>query len=694
MSDRAIARDASTCCIVPPVKTRTVDVVDDYSGTLVADPYRWLEDGDSDEVRAWTDAQNAITAAVVGAIPERRAIAARLMELLEIGAMTAPVVCDARAGSRRYFHQRRRGTEAQPILYVRDGRDGVDRPLLDPAALSPDATTALDWWYPSRDGAVVAWGRSDAGSEDSTLFVRDAVTGRDLADAIPHTRHASVAWLSDASGFFYTRYPSPGAVPDGDEKYGSLVFFHRLGDDWTRDEVVFGQGRDKIDVPSVAISPSGRWLIVRVHRGWDESEVYVRDLTSGSWIPIAVALGSNFEPYPLDDRLLLLTNDGASRYRLLSVDYAHASRDAWTELVDERDDVLFDVAVSRDAIVLGYLHDASTRLERFALDGAPLGPIDLPAIGTATAHAAHDDTDVFIGFTSFTTPFDVLRFDTRDGSVSTWDRIGGPLANVDVSLRFATSKDGTRIPMFVVAKRGATGPSPTILYGYGGFNALTTPAFSSRAQLFVERGGVWVSAVLRGGGEYGETWHRAGMLESKQNVFDDFAACAEALIRDGVTSTNQLALLGGSNGGLLVAALATQRPDLFRVGISLVPLTDMLRYHRFRIAKLWISEYGSADDPTEFPFLYAYSPYHRVVDGSSYPSMLFATGESDSRVDPLHARKMAARMQAAQGDASRPILLRVEASAGHGAGKPLAKIVEESSDFMAFLMREVGMGDT
>jgi prolyl oligopeptidase len=694
MSGRAIARDASTCGIVPPVKTRTVDVVDDYSGTLVADPYRWLEDGDADEVRAWTAEQNAITAGVVGAIPERAGIAARLTELLEVGSMTPPMVCAAKEGVRRYFHQRRRGSEAQPILYVREGRDGADRALLDPAALSPDATTALDWWYPSNDGALVAWGRSDAGSEDSTLFIRDAATGRDLADRIPHTRHASVAWLPDSSGFFYTRYPSPGDVPDGDEKYGSLVFFHKLGDAWTNDESIFGEGRDKLDVPSVAISPNGRWLVVRVHRGWDESEVYVRDLTTGAWTPIAVALGANFEPFPFDDRLLLLTNDGASRYRLLAVDYTHASRDAWTEVVGERDDVLFDVAVSRDSIVLGYLRDASTRLERFALDGSPIGPIALPAIGTASVHAGHDDTDVFIGFTSFTTPFEVLRFDTNDDSVSTWDRIGRPLADVDVSLRFAVSKDGTRIPMFVVVRRGTMGPSPTILYGYGGFNAPTTPAFSSRAQLFVERGGVWVSAVLRGGGEYGETWHRAGMLESKQNVFDDFAACAETLIRDGVTSTEKLALLGGSNGGLLVAALATQRPDLFRVGVSLVPLTDMLRYHRFRIAKLWISEYGSPDDPTEFPFLYAYSPYHRAVDGTRYPSMLFATGDSDSRVDPLHARKMAARMQAAQGDDSRPILLRVEASAGHGAGKPLAKVVEESSDFMAFLMREVGMGST
>ncbi len=377
------------------------------------------------------------------------------------------------------------------------------------------------------------------------------------------------------------------------------------------------------------MSPNGRRLVVRVHRGWDESEVYVRDLTTGAWTPIAVALGANFEPFALDDRLLLLTNDGASRYRLLAVDYAHASRDDWTVLVDERDDVLFDVAVSRDAIVLGYLHDASTRLERFSLDGSPLGSITLPAIGTASVHAAHDDTDVFIGFTSFTTPFEVLRLDTNDGSVSTWDRLGRSLADVDVSLRFATSKDGTRIPMFIVMRRGTSGPSPTILCGYGGFNAPTTPAFSSRAQLFVERGGVWVSAVLRGGGEYGETWHREGMLESKQNVFDDFAACAEALIRDGITSSEKLALLGGSNGGLLVAALATQRPDLFRVGVSLVPLTDMLRYHRFRIAKLWISEYGSPDDPAEFPFLYAYSPLHRVVDGTRYPSMLFATGDSD-----------------------------------------------------------------
>ncbi len=691
------------------MKTRKVDIVDDYPDgtgtTRVADPYRWLEDGDTDEVRAWTDAQNARTRARIAEIPGRDDLRARIEALLEIGFTSPPAVRAFGAGQRRYFHQRRVGREIHPILYVRDGVDGQDRALLDPSTLSADGATAVDWWYPSRDGALVAWGSSEGGTEESTLRIRDVATGADLGERIAYTQHASVAWLPGGRAFYYTRHAAPGTVPPGDEKYVARVYRHTVGDDPARDALVFGEGRDKLDMPSIDIAPGGRWLVARVHRGWERSEVHVRDLAAGDdapWVAIVEGVDALFEPIALDDRLLILTNDGAPRYKLLEVDYARPERAAWREILAERGDVLGDVAVARGSIVAAFLHDAATRLERFDAAGKSLGEIALPSIGSATVHAEPDSDEVFVGFTSYTTPYEVHRLDAASPSprLEPWERVGAGFATPDVSVRVmhATSKDGTRVPMFVIERAGAAatnGPRPTVIYGYGGFNLSMTPAFSARTLLFVERGGVWINAILRGGGELGEEWHRGGMLEKKQNVFDDVVACAEELVARGITTPSRLAIMGGSNGGLLVAAAVTQRPDLFRVGMSFVPLTDMLRYHRFRIGSLWIPEYGSADDPAQFPFLHAYSPYHRVVDGARYPSMMFTTAEGDSRVDPMHARKMAARMQEAQSIAGcadeRPIVLRVESKAGHGAGKPTTQLIDEATEELAFLFRELGM---
>lgn len=688
------------------MKARKVDVVDDFFGTQVADPYRWLEDGDAEEVRAWTAAQNARTRARIAEIPGRDALRARIASLLEIGFTSPPAARRTTSGAVRYFHQRRTGKQIHPVLYVRDGA-GEDRVLLDPATLSADGTTALDWWYPSRDGAFVAWGSSEGGTEESTLRVRDVATGEDLPERIPHTQHSSVAWLPGSRAFYYTRHAAPGTVPPGDEKYVARVHRHAVGDDPAHDPVVFGEGRDKLDMPSIDVAPGGRWLVARVHRGWEKSEIHVRDLALGDdapWVAVARGIDALFEPIPLDDRMLVVTNDGAPRYRLFEVDYARPERAAWREILAEQDDVLTDVAVANDAIVAAYMHEAQTRLERFARDGRVLGAIDLPSIGSATVSCERGSNEVFVGFSSYTTPFEVHRIDAADAAprLAIWERVtvarsGASFAPPDVRVRVmhATSKDGTRVPMVVVDRAVDEGkPRPTVLYGYGGFNLSLTPAFSARTLLVVERGGVWVNALLRGGGELGEAWHRAGMRESKQNVFDDFAACAEELVARGITTPAQLGAMGGSNGGLLVAAAVTQRPDLFRVGMSFVPLTDMLRYHRFRIGSLWIPEYGSADLPGDFAFLHAYSPYHRVVDGTRYPAMMFTTAEGDSRVDPMHARKMAARMQEAQAlagcDVERPILLRVEPKAGHGAGKPTTQLADEATEELSFLFEQLG----
>ncbi len=687
--------------------TRKVGVVDVLHGTQVPDPYRWLEASESDEVRAWTDGQNVRTRAYLDE-SSAEGLRARIKSLVELGFCAAPAIRTTKTGARRYFHTRREGGQNQPILYVRDGVHGEDRVLLDPSTLSPDGTTALDWWYPSWDGALVAWGKSEGGSEESTLFVRDVATGQDLPLTISHTQHASIAWRCDGSGFYYSRYPAPGTVPEGDEKYFCRIFFHAMGSDPKDDELVFGQERAKTDIPSVALSPGGRWLVIRVHMGWDRSEVFVRDLSQGkvaAWVPVVPPSShALFEPIPRDERLYLLTNHEAPRYRLVAVEWDDLAPGASREkdrsvglhtVLREGLDVLEDVAIAQDTILAAYLHEASTRIERFTKDGHSVGDLLLPALGSASVTATWDGDEAFVNFTSFVTPFEVNRVDLVTGAVEPWTRISSAFVapDVEVKLLYATSKDGTKIPMFVVERPGTprTGDTPAILYGYGGFNVNQTPAFSTRALTTIERGGVWATAILRGGGEFGEEWHRAGMLEKKQNVFDDFIACAEELVRQRITRPERLAVMGGSNGGLLVAAVVTQRPELFAAGLCLVPLTDMLRYHLFRIGKLWIPEYGCADEAKDFGFLHAYSPYHRVKDGERYPAMLFATAEEDSRVDPMHARKMAARMQEAQGDSSRPILLRVERKAGHGQGKPVSKLVDELSEGHVFAFRAVGI---
>jgi prolyl oligopeptidase len=683
-----------------PVATRREEVLETIHGVAVADPYRWLENGESPEVRAWDEEQNARTRAWMDRVPGRDQLRARARELLAIGYAGAPAPRKGRDGTWRYFHMRREGQQEQAVLCVRDGLQGPDRVLVDPAPMSPDRTTAIDWWSPSRDGARVAWGLSEAGSEESTLRVRDVASGEDLPDRIPHTRHASVAWLPGGDAFFYTRYPTPGSVPAGDEQYHCRVFRHVLGDDPARDPLVFGEGRDKLDVPAVVASPDGRWLVVRVHMGWQKSEIWVKDLRAedAPFLPVARGLEAVYEPIPLDDVLYVLTNEGAPRYRLFAVDWANPAREHWREVLPEGEDVLADLAVvggAKRVLVASYLHEASSRIARFSADGTPLGPVPLPVLGSAAVSGAYDGDEAFVELTSFATPWQVLRVDLATGATTIWDRVGAgvKLPDVRISMLYATSKDGTRVPMFVVERAGTPrdGSNPTVLYGYGGFNIAQTPAFSVRTLMTLEHGGVWAVALLRGGGELGEEWHRAGMLEHKQNVFDDFYACAETLVREGVTRPDKLGIVGGSNGGLLTATAVTQRPELFRTALSLVPLADMLRYHLYRIGALWIAEYGDPGDPAAFAWLHAYSPYHRARDGVRYPSVLFATAESDSRVDPMHARKMAARLQEAQADATRAILLKMESRAGHGAGKPVAKLVDQLVEELTFLFHELGM---
>jgi prolyl oligopeptidase len=661
-------------------------------GVVISDPYRWLEDGDAPAVRAWTDAQGRHTREVLDTAPGRQRIRERLCALFAIGTVSPPSVHRG-----RYFHLRRTGDQQQPLLYVRDGAHGADRVLIDPATLSPDATTALDWWYPSPDGTLLAFGLSEGGSEKSVLRVRDVAAARDLEDVVPWTRAASLEWLPDASGFYYTRYPEPGSVAAGQESYHRRVFFHTIGADWRDDPLVFGDGRPPEDWPGVSLSPDGRWLAVGVSRGWTRTDVYLRDrrAVEGGFVTVAEGEDALYGVLARDDRLYLHTNLGAPRFRLLAADPRAPGRAGWRELIPEGRDVLQGVAVVGEAIVASWLADASSRVTIHDLDGRLRREVALPEIGTVGGVTGEWNGDeAFFGFSSYTSPPSVHRIALPAGGTETWARVDADVNPERYRTRLVryASRDGTPVSMFLVDRkdRPADGTGAAVLSGYGGFNISLTPAFGRSLVLFLDAGGLWAVPHLRGGGEYGEEWHRAGMLGRKQNTFDDFAAAAEWLVREGHVARDRLAILGGSNGGLLVGAALTQHPRLFRAAVAQVPLLDMLRYDRFRIARLWIPEYGDPGDPEAFRWLHAYSPYHQVADGVAYPAALLTTGESDSRVDPMHARKMAARLQAAT-SSGRPVLLRVETRAGHGQGKPLAKVVEEWTDVWTFLFAELGM---
>jgi prolyl oligopeptidase len=680
------------------ISTRSEPLTETIQGVSVADPYRWLENGDSDEVRSWTAQQNRLLRQTLDAVPSRRGLVERLWALHGIGALEAPV-CKGKGKVARYFYTRREGQQNQPVLYLRQGLAGADRVLLDVNALAADGTQALDWWYPSEDGRLLAFGVSAGGSELSTLRVRDVDTGQDRPDVIPWTRACSLAWLPSGRGFYYTRYPAPGSVPAGQEQYQRHVFFHRLGTVASQDRLIFGEGLGPSAWTSVLLSPDGRWLGLEVSDGAAKTELFLIDTSKrGAPSPIPVVTGRpalfNLVEV-LDDRLYVVSNENAPHYCLFQIDPRKPLRENWKLIIAEGQDTLEWVAAVGGKLAALYLKDASSRVRVYSRAGKLEREIKLPGLGTVTGlHGRHQARELFFGFTSFLTPTAVVRHDLGTGRSAVWQKLASPIDEGAFSVEQVRypSKDGTLIPMFLVARKGLVrdGRAPALLYGYGGFNLNITPAFAAAVAPFIEQGGVYAVANLRGGGEYGETWHRAGMLGHKQNVFDDFIAAAEFLIREKIASRDRLAISGRSNGGLLVAAAIAQKPDLFRAAICGVPITDMVRYHLFRIARLWIPEYGTAEDPEQFKFLYAYSPYHHVKDGVAYPATLIFTAASDTRVDPLHARKFAARLQAATRGPG-PILLRLESQAGHGVGKPLAKSIEQYADEMAFLCGQLGM---
>ncbi|MFY9680359.1 MAG: prolyl oligopeptidase family serine peptidase [Candidatus Sulfotelmatobacter sp.] len=688
--------EVQTSAPVGPPKAETRAVTENLHGTKIVDPYRWLEDATSADTQKWDAEEMAYTRSVLDPLAGRDAIHKRLSELLGIGSIGVP-----RIAGRYYFYTRRDGMQNQPVLYVREGLAGKDRVLVDVNQLAADGTIALDWFYPAEHGKYVAYGTSASGSEMSTLHVIDTKTGTLLPDTIERTRAASIAWSLDNSGFYYTRYPNKGDVPEGQERYNRHVFYHLLGTDATTDPPIFGEGRDPEDWPSVSLDNDGSLLLITVSQGWTKTELFLMDLRKGT-PPTRITTGKNFlySGTLYNGRVYIVTNEDAPRFRVFMAEAGNYDRDDWQEIIPQAGGVLKDAELWGGKIFAQYEQNATSQLKIFDLGGVLLSSLALPVIGGVFASQGKWDRDeVFYGFESFTIPPSIYRYDLKSGKTTLWAKVDAPAidpAAYEVQQEWYHSKDGTRVPIFVVAKKGLKkdGQNPTLLTGYGGFDISLTPEFDRDIYLWLEHGGVYAVANLRGGSEFGEDWHRAGMLDKKQNVFDDMIAAAGYLISEKYTDKDHLGIWGGSNGGLLMGAMITQRPDLFRAVICDVPLLDMLHYQNFKIARLWVPEYGTAEDPAQFKWLYAYSPYHHVKAGVEYPAVLFMTADSDSRVDPMHAKKMTALMQAEAangGSRTRPILLRIETKAGHGAGTPVAKRIEEYTDVYSFLFWQLGV---
>jgi prolyl oligopeptidase len=698
---------------VRPPATRAQAVEDRLHGVSVVDEYRWLE-GDNtnraemgrvtDEVAAWTDAQNAFTRDLLDRLPGRAALEDRLRPLLETGAVSLPEV-----RGRRYFYAKREGNQNQPVIYWREGPDGDDRVLIDPAVLDPTGLTTVEWTSPSHDGTRLAFGTYRAGDENTTLHVIDVDTGATLAPRIPN-KTQSPDWLPDGSGFVYHNLADPK------DPYSARIRFHQLGTDPANDAVIFRQfTRDEDAVlattwgPFASLSEDGRWLLLGYWIDTSSNDLWLVDFDrwrrTGEAERRVVSTGVTglASGTVIDDVVLLQTTKGAPNGRVVASPAADPSPASWRDVVPERPDAVIEgVAFGHGVIAVTYLRNAANVVEVFDLDGRSVGTLAQPGIGAAAVAAEQDRTEAFLLFTSFNYPTTIFRVDLAAPSAPPvqWAQPAAPVdpASVEVEQVWYPSKDGTRISMFLVHRKGLvrSPETPAILEGYGGFNINLTPAFTPSLFQWFEAGGLFAMPNLRGGGEYGDAWHEAGMLDRKQNVFDDFIAAAEWLIANGYTSSRKLAIRGGSNGGLLTGAVLTQRPELARAAIVAVPLLDMLRYQDFLMARYWVPEYGSAEHPDQFEVLRRYSPYHRVVDGTTYPAVFLTAGEHDTRVHAMHARKMAARLQAATGSdpGQRPVLLWVDREAGHGQGKPLNLRLRDAVDQRLFLMWQLGMLDS
>ncbi|HEY0192723.1 MAG TPA: prolyl oligopeptidase family serine peptidase [Kofleriaceae bacterium] len=670
--------------------SRVATVVDTVQGVRVADPYRWLEDEHAPEVQAWMTAQDRYARAELARSPHRAELASRLAQLSYYDSVGGPIV-----RGRRQFYERKHADKEKLVVYWRDGDAGEEHVLFDPNTWSADGSTGLHGWQPSWDGKTVAYGVSEHNADEAVLHVLDVEAGAPRPDVIDGARFAYASWTPDSRGFYYTWEPPVGGpITTADRQGFAEVRYHQLGTPPAADPIIYPATHDPQGVIEAGVSRDGHWLTTQITHGSTSADWYIKDLRApaGAWTTLVAGADAEFDVTAWRDQFYVTTNQAAPRGRVYRVDPQHLDRASWREIIPQRDTAIEGIFIVGDRLLIDYVRDAASELELHALDGTLIAKLALP-IGSVRGVAGEPDQDTaYVSFTSFTQPKMTYKLSLARGELVEYAR---PKLALDTSQLTTervmyTSKDGTKVPLVILAKKGAPrdGTNPTILTGYGGFDFSYPPYFDPEVIAWLERGGVWAVANLRGGGEYGEDWHRAGMLDKKQNVFDDFIAAAEYLIAERWTARAHLAITGASNGGLLVGAAATQRPELFKAVQCGVPLLDMLRYHRFGLGQLWVSEYGSADDAAQFKALYAYSPYRVAVDAGKrdYPTILFDSADHDDRVDPLHARKLAALLQASQtGDGK--ILLRIERNSGHGGADVVKQNIERGADALGLFDR-------
>ncbi len=676
---------------------------DIYHGIEVRDPYRWLEDPDSEATKAWVTAQNQVTAAYLSQIPNREGIKSRLTQLWNYEKYSSPFKKGETSGSRlrgRYFYFKNDGLQNQDVLYTLESLDAEPSVLLDPNTFSEDGTVALSGIAISDNGQYLAYGLSTAGSDWIEYFVKDVVTGEQLSDHLKWIKFSGASWTKDRQGFFYSRYAEPNeATKLEDVNYFQELYYHRLGTEQAEDILIY-QRRDQKEWGFAGeVTEDGKYLVISVWKGTDSKNlVFYKNLSQpeSEVIELIDEFEASYDVIDNDgDRFLVQTDLDAPRGRVIAIDLQQPQKDHWQEIIPQSPETLTGVGLLNNQFVTNYLKDARSQIKIFDLDGLFIREVELPGIGSAGGFAGkRADTTTFYTFTSFTTPATIYSYDmvTGENKIFRQPQVDFNSEDYVTEQVFCPSKDGTVIPLFITYKKGIKldGNNPCYLYGYGGFNVSLTPSFSVSNLVWLEMGGIYVMANLRGGGEYGEAWHQAGMKERKQNVFDDFISAATWLIEQNYTSNTRLAIAGGSNGGLLVGACMNQRPDLFAAALPAVGVMDMLRFHKFTIGWAWCAEYGNPDNETDFPTLYSYSPLHNLKPGTAYPATMITTADHDDRVVPAHSFKFAAALQAAH-EGKNPVLIRIETKAGHGAGKPTTKIIEEVADKWAFLVKNLQM---
>jgi prolyl oligopeptidase len=679
-------------------KSKKIEHVDEYHGTQVADPYRWLEDLDSEETREWVEAQNKVTFGWLSQVPAREPLRRRLTELWNYERYGLP---HKKGG--RYFYTRNDGLQNQNAVYVVDRLEPNPRLLLDPNTLSADGTVALSNWVISEDGKLMAYGLTGAGSDWQQWHVLEVDSGRKRDDHLKWIKFSRVSWTPDGKGFFYSRYDEP---PAGEQytraNYFHKLFYHRLGEPQENDTLVYKRDDEKEWGFDGDVTDDGRYLVISVWRGTEQkNQIFYKDLQrpESPVVELLAGFDAEYEFVGNDGPTFWIVTDlEAPLRRVLAIDTRQPVRGNWTEVIPESKDALQSASAVGGHLVVSYLQDACSAVRVFDLTGQHVRDLTLPDLGSVSGFSGRlADSETFYAFASFTVPGSIFRYNVKTGQsrLVREPKVAFDSKQFETRQVFYTSKDGTRVPLMIVSRKGTKldGQNPTILYGYGGFNVPQTPGFSVSTIAWLERGGVYAVANLRGGGEYGREWHEAGMLGKKQNVFDDFIAAAEWLIANNYTSAERLAIRGGSNGGLLVGAALTQRPDLFAAAVPAVGVMDMLRFHKFTIGWAWVNEYGSSDEAEQFQTLLNYSPLHNLKPGTKYPATLITTGDHDDRVVPAHSFKFAATLQASQA-ADKPVLIRIETRAGHGAGAPTSKLIESATDVLTFLSAMLRMKNT